>query len=134
MLMQTFKTTGSTKVFFTYLIFYLITSLLICFFEPGIETVSDSLWYCFAVATTVGLGDYTSVTLPGRILTIVLSIYSIGVIAIFTAVITSFFTSVSKSEASESASHFIDDITHLSELSKEEIESLQKRIHNFLNR
>ena len=91
----------------------------------------DSIWFCFATSTTIGYGDIVAVSFIGRILSIFLSIYSIAVVAIFTAVITSFFMEQAKIRAKENARKFIDDLQHLDELSKEELKELSKKIKHF---
>ena len=131
MLLQAFRIAGADKIFLGYLVLYLVSAVVIMIAEPAIESYGDSLWYCFAVATTVGFGDFAAVTLVGRIVTVVLSIYSIAVVAIFTAVITSYFMDLAKAKASDSARAFIDDLEHLSELSKEELDGISERVKRF---
>ena len=131
MLLQAFRIAGADKIFLGYLVLYLVSAVVIMIAEPAIESYGDSLWYCFAVATTVGFGDFAAVTLVGRIVTVVLSIYSIAVVAIFTAVITSYFMDLAKAKASDSARAFIDYLEHLSELSKEELDGISERVKRF---
>jgi len=114
-----------------YLVFFVVVAAILRYVEPAINTFSDSLWYCFAVATTVGFGDIAAVSHLGRIMTAILSIYSIGVVAIFTAVITSFFMDVAKSHAEDSAKEFMDELERLPELSKEELKELSERVKHF---
>ena len=66
-------------------------SLVIQQYEPNITTFPDALWYCFAVVTTIGFGDFVAVTLIGRILTVVLGLYGIVVVAIITSIIVNFY-------------------------------------------
>ncbi len=131
MLINAFKTAGADKIIGVYLIWFFISAIPIMIFEPNIKTYADSLWFCFASATSIGYGDYAAVTLVGRLITVVLSVYSIAIIAIFTAVITSFFTDLAKFRANESAGKFLDDLEHLSELSKAELEELSQRVRDF---
>ena len=133
LLLQSFKYTGAWKVFGVYLAFFLVIAGVLTIIEPGIADYGDGIWFTFSVATTVGFGDFTAVTLAGRILTVILSVYSIGVVAIFTAVITNFFMNVAKAQASESAAAFVDDLMHLTELSKEELQAISDKVKNFLN-
>jgi len=64
--------------------------------EPGIESYSDALWYCFAIITTIGFGDITAVTAIGRIMSVILGIYGIIVVSLVTSVIVNFYTEVNK--------------------------------------
>ena len=131
LLKDAFKTAGSDKIFSGYILWFFISAVPIWLWEPNINTYQDSLWFCFASATTIGYGDVSAVTLLGRIITVFLSIYSIGVVAIFTAVVASFFTDIARLKASDSAREFSDDLEHLSELSKEELEQLSQRIKEY---
>ena len=131
MLGKAFRTAGADKIISGYMIWFFLASLPIWLVEPGIHTYADSLWFCFASATSIGYGDYAAVTLIGRIITVVLSVYSIAVIAIVTAVITSFFTDLARFRASDSARAFIDELEHLPELSAEELEDLSRRVKEF---
>ena len=131
LLKQAFKTAQADKIIYGYLIWFFLSAIPVWLWEPNIKSYGDSLWFCFASATSIGYGDISAVTLVGRLVTVVLSIYSIGVIAIFTAVITSFFTDLSKLRANDSVREFIDELEHLPELSKEELQSLSERIKFF---
>lgn len=134
LLWQAFKGSGMNKVFCIYFAFFLIVAGILTMIEPGIEHYGDGLWFTFAVSTTVGFGDFTAVTVTGRILTVILSIYSIAIVAIFTAIITSFVMNLAKVRASESATEFLDDLTHLTELSKEELQAVSDKVKNFVDK
>ena len=134
MLKNAFKTAGADKIIGIYILSFFVLAIPIWLIEPDIHSYADSLWFCFASATSIGYGDISAVTLTGRIITVVLSVYSIAVIAIFTAVITSFFTDIAQFRASDSAREFIDELEHLPELSKEELENLSQRVKDFQNK
>ena len=133
LLLQSFKYTGADKVLGGFLVFFFLIAAVLTIIEPEIHNYGDGLWFSFAVATTVGFGDYTAVTLVGRILTVILSVYSIGVVAIFTAVITNYFMNVAKMQASDSAAAFLDDMMHLTELSKEELQAVSDKVKEFVD-
>lgn len=131
MLRKAFQTAGADKVIGTYLVVFFACALPIWLIEPGIHSYADSLWFCFASATSIGYGDMAAVTPAGRIITVVLALYSVAVIAIVTAVITSFFTDLARFRANESVREFVDELEHLPELSKEELENLSQRVRDF---
>ena len=56
----------------------------------------DSMWYCFAIVTTIGFGDVTAVTPLGRVLSVVLGVYGIVVVALITSIIVNFYGEVRK--------------------------------------
>ena len=131
MLINAFRTAGADKIISGYLLWFFIAAIPIWIWEPHINSYADSLWFCFASATSIGYGDYAAVTVIGRVITVILSIYSIAVIAIFTAVVTSFFTDLARSRKEESIRKFMDELEHLPELSKEELEDLSRRVKEF---
>lgn len=131
LLHQIFKATGASKVFYGYLAYFIAVAVIIWLIEPSITRFGDSLWYCFAVATTVGFGDFTALTTPGRVITVILSVYSVAVLAVFTAVITGYFTEVVKNNAEQSAARFLDELERLPELTPDELRELSKRVSRF---
>lgn len=132
LLRQAFLIAGTDKIVFAYAVLFLASAILIWLVEPSVPRFVDGLWYCFAVATTVGFGDFAAATHMGRIVTVILSFYSIGILAIMTAVLTGYFLDVAKARASESAKLFLDDLEHLPELSKEELHDLSERVKQFI--
>ncbi len=128
MLRTAFRIAGADKIIFGYIAWFFLAAVPIWIWEPNINSYGDSLWFCFASATTIGYGDVSAVTIIGRIITIALSIYSLAVVAIFTAVVASFFTDLSGFRAEESSQEIIDDLEHLQDLSKEELQELSERI------
>ena len=133
-LRQAFKIAGADNIFKGYLGCFVIVAFAIWLVEPSIRTFPDSVWYCFTVATTIGFGDFAAATVIGRVLTVILSIYSIGVVAIFTAIITSFFMDAAKTRASDSAKEFLYEMENLPELSKEELQKLSDRVKQFVDK
>lgn len=128
------KRTRTDKLVYGYLVLLILISFAIWIVEPEINTFFDSLWYCFSVLTTIGFGDFIAVTLVGRILSIVLSIYSIIIIAVIPGVITSFYLENIKIRSKESMEKFMYDLEHLPELSEEELVQLSEKVKKFHNK
>ncbi len=115
------KRTGALKFLTTYIIIFAGVSIGVWIVEPNIKTPIDSVWYCFSVATTIGFGDITAVTILGRAMSIFLSICSILIIAVVPGIITSYYIESTKLKEKESIAKFLDDLEHLPELSKKRI-------------
>ena len=73
------------------------------FLDDAFVTFEDGLWYCFAVVTTIGFGDITATSLPGRIMTAILGVYGIVVVALLTSVIVNFYGEMKRAGAKEKA-------------------------------
>ena len=120
------KRTGALKFLTTYIIIFAGVSIGVWIVEPNIKTPIDSVWYCFSVATTIGFGD-----ILGRAMSIFLSICSILIIAVVPGIITSYYIESTKLKENESIAKFLDDLEHLPELSKEDLQSLSEKVKKF---
>ena len=87
--------THTFDVLICLLTFIIAFSFMFPMVEDNITNFWDAMWYCFAVVTTIGFGDFYATSLAGRILTVVLGIYGIVVVAILTSVIVNFYNEVS---------------------------------------
>ena len=114
------------------LIVYGIVSFVVWLLDPDIKGLSDALWFTFQTGTTIGYGDLIVNNWFARILTVFFSIYSMVMVAIFTGIIAGYFVEMIKSEAKESAVHFLLDLERLPEMSKEELAELSERAKRFL--
>lgn len=122
------KETHATKVWNTFLIFFFICAVLIWLREPDIETYGQALWYCYAVVTTIGFGDLTVQSFISKIISVALSIYAAGVIAIMTAVVVNYFNHLVELRRKESLTALIEKLKVLPELPKEELEDISERV------
>jgi voltage-gated potassium channel len=68
----------------------LIGSLGITILEPDMSW-HNALWYSFVTITTVGYGDFSPATAGGRVVGIIIMIFGIGILGLFTANIASIF-------------------------------------------
>ena len=78
--------------------------------------------------TTVGFGDLVAVTKFGKFLSIMLSIYSIGMIAIITSTVVTYHQVKLKTREDSALTLFMDKLEHLPELDKAELEELSNKI------
>ena len=85
------RKTYAAEILFGIMLLIVAFSLVLPHFEDGIPTFSDALWYCFAIVTTIGFGDFSAVTPIGRILSVILGLYGIIVVALITSIIVNFY-------------------------------------------
>lgn len=130
-LLNILRRTDLDRVLLVYIIFVFISAAILNSVEPNIKNYGDSLWYSFSVLTTIGFGDITVSTGAGKILTILLSIYSILIIAMIPGVITSFYTEILKVQSRDSIEEFMTDLEHLPELSRQELAELSEKVVKF---
>lgn len=116
------------ETLFVYLMVFLIVALIIYKLENIFDSYGQSLWYCFELVTTVGFGDNVAVTRAGRILSIGLSVYSIGMIAIITSTVVTYHQIKIKTQDNDILAMFMDKLEMLPELDKEELTAMSERI------
>lgn len=127
------KRTHFFETLFIYLLVFFIVALVIYRIEDIFDSYGQSLWYCFELVTTVGFGDNVVVTRAGRVLSIGLSVYSIGMIAIITSTIVTYHQIKIKTQENDVLTMFMDKLERLPELDREELIDMSERIKK-LNR
>lgn len=116
------------KLLLGFLVCFFIGAMIIQATEPGIDRFRDALWYLFVSCTTIGFGDFTSVTFAGRIVTVFMVIYEIVLVAILSGVIVSNYLEVVHRREKYTATVMLDKLEHLSELSQDELKDIEKRV------
>ena len=119
--------TKADRLVLGFVAFLLVTAAVVWAAEPSISTYGDALWFCYAVLSTSGFGDFTAVTFVGRICAVLVSIYAIFVIGIVTGVVVSYFQQAVQVQFEESKMAFLDKLERLPELSKEELEEMARK-------
>lgn len=122
------KVAGLVPMTLTFGLLFAIATAVVAATEPTFSGMGDAAWFLFTVVTTIGLGDFTCVTLAGRIATILLSLYSVFYLALVTGAVVSFCGEALKLQRDESVAAFLDQLEHLPELSPEELADLSSRI------
>ena len=87
--------TYAIEILFGLLTLIVAASLILMYEEPTMTYFPDAMWYCFAVVTTIGFGDFTATTLIGRLVTVVLGMYGIIVVAVITSIVVNFYNETS---------------------------------------
>ena len=130
-LMNILRHTKADRVLLAYIAFVFADAALIWFFEPTIKTYRGALWYCYAVISTAGFGDVVVTTFIPRVLSIVLTAYSLLVIAIVTGVVVNYYTQVIELRDKDTLKAFLDQMERLPELSTEELRDMSDRVKHF---
>jgi voltage-gated potassium channel len=116
--------TKADRLVLGFVVFLLVVSGILWAVEPGMTTYREALWYCYAIISTSGFGDFVAVTFVGRVCSILVTIYAIFVIGIVTGVVVSYFQQTVQVQFEESKMAFLDKLERLPELSKEELEEM----------
>ena len=126
------KRTHADRLISGFVVFFLLDAFLIMLVEPGITNYRDAIWYCYAVFSTAGFGDLVAVTVPGRILSIFLTVYTILIVALVTGVVVAFYNDVVSMEYKASKAEVLDKLEKLEKLSKEELSELSEKIRKIV--
>ena len=116
--------TKADRLVLGFVVFLLVVSGILWAVEPGMTTYREALWYCYAIISTSGFGDFVAVTFVGRVCSILVTIYAIFVIGIVTGVVVSYFQQSVQVQFEDSKMAFLDKLERLPELSKEELEEM----------
>lgn len=73
------------------LLVVLVSGTIIAAIDPAFETPADGIWWALVTITTVGYGDYTPVSLPGRIFASALIIAGVVLFSLITANLAAYF-------------------------------------------
>lgn len=123
--------TNTHKILLTYLVFVLCCALVILLVEPDISSYGDALWYCYAVISTAGFGDIVVTTAFAKIISLLVTTYSIIVIAIVTGVVVNFYTEITELSRKETLTAFMDRLEHLDSMSKDELIEISSQVKKF---
>lgn len=122
------KRTKATQILFGFVLFLFAIAAIIQSVEPDIEHYRDALWYCYAVISTAGFGDIVTTTFIGKVCSVLLTIYTLFVVAIVTGVVVNFYNQLVEMQQKETLTLFMDKLERLPELSKEELTNISQKI------
>ena len=123
--------TKTDKILIAYVVFVLLSALLIVLVDPAITSYADALWYCYAVISTAGFGDVVATTFVSKILSLLVTMFSTIVIAIVTGVVVNFYTQIIEMQQKETITAFMDKLEHLENMSKEELKEISAKVKKF---
>ena len=123
--------THADRILLGFVLFLLADAAIIQIVEPDINRYGDALWYCYAVISTAGFGDIVAVTLIGKTCSVLLTIYTLFVVAIVTGVVVNFYTQLVELQRKENLAAFMDKLERLPELSKDDLETISRNIKRY---
>lgn len=131
MLWKIIKFSYADRITLIYLLTLGFSAILIYLIDPAFKTIGNAIWYIYSVITTSGFGDIIPQTIIGKVITIIVGLFSLFMVALVTGVVVNFFTEFAKARRNESITQFIDQLEHLSELSKDELTEISQKVRNF---
>lgn len=123
-----FKMTHMDRFLLGFLVYFLISCLLLWWIDPSLTTFWDAVWFGFMIVTTIGFGDFTVTSFLGRLITALLGIYGIVLIGFICGVGASYLFEKTRSLRQDSVSSMIWQLEHLDELDQEKLTRLSKMI------
>ena len=122
------KRTRLDKFAVSFLIFFFVCACLLPVLDPAIPNLFDSLWFCFNVVTTIGLGDYTVSGTVARIVVIVLGLYGILMFAFIPGIITSYYLEKVNVQKDRTLNEFYEQLTHPHDLSDAQKKAIAAKV------
>ena len=121
------KKTNADKIVAGFVVFLFASAFIILISEPDITRYSDALWYCYSVFSTVGFGDIVATTFITKVLSVIITIYTLFAVAVVTGVVVSFYNSCVEQQFKESKEVFLDKLKRLPQLSHEELVEISEK-------
>lgn len=128
------RQTGADSIIISFLIFMLLCAVVMWLFDPGIGSLGEGIWYCFTVVSTIGFGDVVVQLAFSKALSMLLSIYAVVILAIFTGVIVNYFNQLVELRQKESLAAIAHKLERLPELSKDELAELSREVRRILGK
>jgi len=128
LLWKVIKFCYADKITLIYFATLAVSATLLRVFDPAFKSVGSAVWYLYSILTTSGFGDIIPITVLGKVITIIVGLFSLFMVALITGVVVNAFTELSKARRNESVTEFIDQLEHLPELSKEELQAISEKV------
>ncbi len=118
---RVFKRTRADRILYGYVAALFLAAVFIMNVEPGIDNYGDSLWYCYTMGVTIGFGDIVATTLLGRIISVILSLYSLLLVGLIPGIVVNYYMAYIRVKEEEAMDNFLDKLEDLENLSHEEL-------------
>ena len=111
-----------------FIVLFLAAAAIVTIAEPDVGRLGDGMWLMFEVVTTMGIGDFMCETAVGRLAIAAMSLYSILFLALVTASAVNICQAIMLAHRDESVAHFIYQLEHLPDLSREELAEVSDKV------
>lgn len=122
--------TGGDKLFGSFCLFFVVDCFLIYWAEPEAFShhFGNALWFGFAIATSIGFGDYTVSTALARFLTTLLGIYGAIIVAYIPGLVGSYYLQNMSWRRAQLLEKYKEPLSRVKTMSKEERHELVQAI------
>jgi hypothetical protein len=108
--------------------YFIFSAVVIWKVDPGVNSLFDAVWFCFAVVTTIGFGDIIITNPIARIAAMFLAAVGIVTLAFVLGVIINFLNEIQKAKLDSSTLHLLQDLHNLEDLSKSQLRKISDKI------
>lgn len=122
------RMTGLIRILLIFVCIFVLAAAVIVRVEPDIDTIGESMWYCFASCTTIGYGDVVAVTTVGRVMAAAVSLFGIMIVAFIPAIAVNYYTELVKMQRNESMVMFMDRLENLDKMTEEELREISREV------
>lgn len=124
------KRTHGDRLFYGFIIFYVLDCIGLWLFDPGLANPGDAFWLGFNIATSIGLGDFTVTAPLARICAVLLGIYGVVIVAFIPGLIASYYSEKTRLNTDQSIEQHYDELLNLDHMSSEQKKNLSSAIKN----
>lgn len=121
------KQTKTVRFLLSFVIVFLVCTLLLWVCDPSLESYGDAIWYGFMLVTTIGFGDLHATTLSSRLISVFLGLYGVTAIGFICGAGASWL--YEKVKGDESIALMLHQLEHVDVLDDQAIDTLQKHLN-----
>lgn len=117
-----------------FLVLFAACAIVVWACDPATHTLGDGLWFCFQVVTTIGFGDVTAGRGVARVVTVLLSVFSVFYVALITGVVVNCVSESLRARQEGTLANFVHRLEHLEEMSPEELAAFSRNVRAYIDK